>query len=119
MVIVDHHQPHKSLDGACAFINPKREDCDYPFSDLSSAALSFKLLQALKKDSCHSVLDLVALSVVCDVVPIKGENRVLLNEGLKLLKDTSRLPIKARSALANNRSTSSFIGAHFSGFYII
>ena len=95
IVIVDHHQPHKNLDGVCAFINPKRKDCDYPFSDLSSAALSFKLLQALREDSCHSVLDLVALSLVCDVVPIKGENRALLNEGLKLLKDSSRLPIKA------------------------
>ena len=95
MVIIDHHQPHKNMEGVCAFVNPKREDCDYPFSELSSGALSFKLLQALKGDNCHSVLDLVALSVVCDVSPIKGENRVLLNEGLKVLKDSTRTPIKA------------------------
>lgn len=95
MIIVDHHQPHGNLGNVCAFINPKRKDSTYPFSDLSSAALSFKLLQALKQDDCRSVLDLVALSLVCDVAPIKGENRILLKEGLRLLKETSRIPIKA------------------------
>ncbi|MDP2922340.1 MAG: single-stranded-DNA-specific exonuclease RecJ [Candidatus Omnitrophota bacterium] len=95
IVVIDHHHPKDNLNNPFAFINPKRKDSAYPFSDLSSAALSFKLLQALKEDMCFEVLDLVALSLVCDVVPLKGENRVLLKEGLRQLRKTTRPAIKA------------------------
>lgn len=95
IIVVDHHHPQESLNNPFAFINPKRKDSAYPFPDLSSAALSFKLLQALKGDMCFEVLDLVALSLVCDVAPLKGENRVLVREGLKRLRNTERLGIKA------------------------
>ncbi|MFH1503899.1 MAG: single-stranded-DNA-specific exonuclease RecJ, partial [Candidatus Omnitrophota bacterium] len=95
VVVVDHHLSKKELNCPFAFVNPKREDSQYPFYDLSAGALSFKLLQVLKGDSALEVLDLVALSTVCDVVPIKGENRVLLGEGLKVLRKTKRLAIVA------------------------
>ncbi|UCC95386.1 MAG: single-stranded-DNA-specific exonuclease RecJ [Candidatus Omnitrophota bacterium] len=95
VVVVDHHQPKGGLPDAYAFVNPKRKDSCYPFCDLSSAALSFKLLQVLKKASCWGALDLVALSLVCDVVPLKGENRILLKEGIKWLKRSQRPSIKA------------------------
>ncbi|MEI8350628.1 MAG: single-stranded-DNA-specific exonuclease RecJ [Candidatus Omnitrophota bacterium] len=101
MIIVDHHHPKETspapscAQGAFAFINPKRKDSQYPFRDLSSAALSYKLLEALQGKSCYDALDLVALSLVCDVVPLKGENRILLKEGLKRLRTSERPAIKA------------------------
>jgi len=86
-IVVDHHCIKNNIN-AFSFINPKRKDSNYPFCHLSSAALSFKLLQELKNNPCYDVLDLVSLSLVCDVVPICGENRILLKEGLNKLKKT-------------------------------
>ena len=95
VIVVDHHHPEDNLNNPFAFINPKRKDSKYPFCDLSSAALSFKLLQVLKEDSCLEVLDLVTLSLICDVVPLRDENRVLVKEGLRQLRKTARPAIKA------------------------
>lgn len=94
-IVVDHHHPAKEPLETFAFINPKRIDCTYPFSESSAAVLSFKLLQVLTNASCHQVLDLVALSLVCDVVSLQGENRDLLVEGLKVLRTSKRYAIKA------------------------
>jgi single-stranded-DNA-specific exonuclease len=93
VIVIDHHQI-KQDNFSFAFINPKRKDSFYPFPHLSSAALSFKLLQALKNTSCKNVLDLVSLSLVCDVVPLQGENRILLKEGLKWIRKSDRASIK-------------------------
>ncbi|MBU0896915.1 MAG: single-stranded-DNA-specific exonuclease RecJ [Candidatus Omnitrophota bacterium] len=95
VIVVDHHHSRNNLSNAVAFINPKREDSTYPFFDLTSAALSFKLLQGLKNLPCWEVLDLVALSLICDVAPLKGENRILLKASLKVLKESPRPAIKA------------------------
>lgn len=95
VIVVDHHHPKDNFDTPLAFINPKRKDSTYPFVDLSGGALSFKLLQALRDCPSNDVLDLVALSLVCDVVPLLGENRVLLKEGLKVIRNTNRPGIKA------------------------
>ena len=94
VIVVDHHQVRQGRFSSFAFINPKRKDCFYPFSHLSSAAISFKLLQALKNTSCKNLLDLVSLSLVCDVVPLQGENRILLKEGLKWIRKSNRPSIK-------------------------
>ncbi|MCK4916855.1 MAG: single-stranded-DNA-specific exonuclease RecJ [Candidatus Omnitrophica bacterium] len=95
IIIIDHHHPKEGLTPSLAFINPKREGSIYPYPDLSAGGLSFKFLQALTGDNCYEVLDLVALSTVCDVSPLIGENRSLVKEGLKVLKNTSRAAIKA------------------------
>jgi len=95
VIVVDHHCPSDRKLGSFAFINPKRKDSIYPFLDLSAGALSFKLLQALRKEPCSQVLDLVALSLVCDVVPLRGENRTLLKEGISVIKKSKRVAIKA------------------------
>ena len=102
-IVVDHHTPKKNLNFAYAFINPKRSDSSYPFKDLSSAALAFKLVWALTEKIPLHLLDLVALSIVCDVVPLKGENRILLKEGIKWLRSGHREEIKllCRSARLN------------------
>lgn len=103
MVIVDHHHPKDGLNNPFAFVNPKRKDSKYPFSELSGAALSFKLLEALIGKAAFSTLDLVALSLVCDVVALKGENRTLLKEGLRLLKTSNRPAILALCKIAKIR----------------
>ncbi len=100
LIVVDHHSLKDDRNPDCLFINPKRKDSVYPFCDLSSAALSFKFLQALTSQDCYQVLDLVALSLVCDVAPLKGENRILLKEGIKRLKISRRAAIKALSKVS-------------------
>lgn len=95
VIVIDHHYPKDNLAKPFAFVNPKRKDSVYPFSDLSAAAISFKFLQTLTNLSYHNILDLVALSLVCDVVPLQGENRALLKEGLKVIRETKRPAIKA------------------------
>lgn len=95
VIVVDHHLIGDNLIEPFAFINPKRKDSEYPFPDLSAGALSFKLLQVLTDSPSEQVMDLVALSLVCDVVPLKGENRTLLKKGLKAIRKSSRPAIKA------------------------
>ncbi|MBP7088411.1 MAG: single-stranded-DNA-specific exonuclease RecJ [Candidatus Omnitrophica bacterium] len=95
IIVIDHHLPKEDYFKPFALINPKRKDSQYPFSELSAGALSFKFLQALTKSLCRKVLDLVALSVVCDVVPLVGENRALLKEGLGIIRESKRYSISA------------------------
>ncbi|MBN2483355.1 MAG: single-stranded-DNA-specific exonuclease RecJ [Candidatus Omnitrophica bacterium] len=94
VIVLDHHTPKKGLNTPYAFINPKREESDYPFGELSSGGIVFKFVQALSGRDCFELLDLVALSVVCDVAPLRGENRIFLVEGLKQLRDPQRLALK-------------------------
>ncbi|MCK4520115.1 MAG: hypothetical protein KAT96_03030, partial [Candidatus Omnitrophica bacterium] len=113
IIVVDHHLEGDETIKPVAFINPKRKDSNYPFSDLSAAALSFKLLQVLTDSLPREALDLVALSLVCDVVPLKGENRVLLAEGLEVIRRSPRLAIKAlceASSLRQERIDTFHIG---------
>ena len=103
VIVVDHHTPKRRDFSPYAFINPKRADSSYSFKRLSSAALSFKLVWALEEKMPLYLLDLVALSVVCDVVPLKGENRILLKEGIKWLRSGHRetINILCRAAKIN------------------
>lgn len=86
VIIVDHHKiPQDGLPEADAVINPLQEDCSYPFKELSAGGLAFKLSQALLEQRSYAFLDLAAVSTVCDVVPLRQENRILVSNGLKLL----------------------------------
>jgi len=100
VIVVDHHTPKREDFSPYAFINPKRVDSSYPFKDLSSAALSFKLVWALEEKIPLYLLDLVALSVVCDIVPLKGENRLFLKEGIKWLRSGHRETINILCKIA-------------------
>lgn len=110
VVVVDHHLPQGALPQPVALINPKCDKSRYPFPDLTAGGLSFKLLQFLEEKDCYQVLDLVALSIVCDVAPLLGENRILLNHGVEVLKKTNRLAIKAlcQAAKINQENISTF-----------
>jgi single-stranded-DNA-specific exonuclease len=95
-IVVDHHQPKKGkLPAAVAVIDPKREDCGYPFKELASVGLVYKLSQALTGENLLSELDLVAMGTISDVMSLSGENRVLVKEGLKQISKSERPGIRA------------------------
>lgn len=101
LIICDHHTVGDEIPEAVAVLDPKRPDCDYPFDGLSGAGVGFKLIQGtlqklgLPASIAYSFLDLVAISIASDIVPIIDENRVLMSEGLQILQRTPRIGIKA------------------------
>lgn len=100
-IICDHHRPGPELPLAVAVLDPKRDDCDYPYKELSGCGVGFKLLQAFCLSECipleqlYPYLDLVAVSIASDIVPITGENRVMAHYGLKHLNASPRTGLKA------------------------
>lgn len=90
-IICDHHTPGDSIPQAVAILNPKQEDCIYPYKELSGCGIGFKLCQALAEKleipfkKVENLLDFVCISIACDIVPINGENRTLAFFGLKKL----------------------------------
>ena len=90
-IICDHHNPGEELPPAVAVLDPKQDDCRYPYKELSGCGVGFKLLQAycekngIEQEELHDLLDLVVVSIASDIVPITGENRVLAYYGLKKL----------------------------------
>ncbi|WP_395627342.1 single-stranded-DNA-specific exonuclease RecJ [Daejeonella sp.] len=101
-IICDHHLPGDTLPAAIAILDPKRTDCNYPYKELSGCGIGFKLIQAyaqknnLPVEEINTYLDLVAVSIAADIVPITGENRVLAWIGLQKLNSD---PCKGLSAL--------------------
>lgn len=105
-IICDHHRPGETLPDAVAVLDPKRSDCTYPFDELSGCGIGFKLIQAYSQkhnipfEELEQYLDLVAISTAADIVPIVGENRVLVYFGLERLNKKPRPGIKAILELA-------------------
>ncbi len=91
VIVVDHHLPGEALPEASAFVNPRRADSRYPFAELCGSGLAWKLALALSAELGlpdgvpWRLLDLVALATVADLVPLTGENRVLVRLGLRLM----------------------------------
>lgn len=110
LIICDHHLPGETLPKAYAILDPKREDCQYPYKELSGCGVGFKLLQAFCErfgydpDLLFDYLDLVAVSIAADIVPITGENRVLAYHGLKKLNENPRLGLEALIKLGGIRN---------------
>ena len=100
-IICDHHRPGPVLPEAVAVLDPKREDCSYPYDELCGCGVGFKLIQALAKNRNQTIddlvlyLDLVATAIAADIVPITGENRVLAKFGLEVINSNPRPGIKA------------------------
>ena len=82
LIITDHHTPPEVIPTAVAVINPKLKHCPYPFKDLAGVGVAYKLAAALLDDAAHELLDLVAIGTVADLVPLKGENRLYVKQGL-------------------------------------
>ncbi|MBU1370886.1 MAG: single-stranded-DNA-specific exonuclease RecJ [Bacteroidetes bacterium] len=106
-IICDHHRPGDELPPAVAVLDTKRADCNYPFKELSGAGVGFKLISALAQkqqepfEQLIPYLDLVAVSIAADIVPITGENRVLAYFGLKQLNTNPRPGFEAVLNYAN------------------
>lgn len=99
-IICDHHLPGAEIPKACAVLDPKQKDCNYPYDELSGCGIGFKLIEALNttldlKLNTSEWLDLAALSIAADIVPITGENRVMAYYGLKQINQQPRHGIKA------------------------
>ncbi len=108
-IICDHHLPDKKIPQAVAVLDPKQDDCNYPFNELSGCGIGFKLMQAYGRKygdekAVFEYLDLVAVSIASDIVPINGENRILAAFGLKKLNDNPRPGLKALKDIANVKS---------------
>lgn len=100
-IICDHHLPGETLPDAVAILDPKRKDCSYPFDELSGCGIGFKLIQAyaeknhILSEKIYDQLDLVAISIASDLVPITGENRILAKFGTDRINTNPRAGIKA------------------------
>jgi single-stranded-DNA-specific exonuclease len=107
LIICDHHTPKDTLPNAYAVLDPKRDDCAYPFTELSGAGVGFKLLQATQQvrgaaeDRVFDYLDLLGISIASDIVPMYGENRILMQEGLAALRSTERVGLRALAKAAD------------------
>ena len=100
-IICDHHRPGEFLPEAVAILDPKRDDCSYPYDELCGCGIGFKLIQALGQNRNETIddlipyLDLVSAAIAADIVPMTGENRVLAYFGLQVINSDPRPGIKA------------------------
>ncbi len=106
VIICDHHLPEDELPGAVAVLDPKREDCHYPFDDLCGCGVGFKFVQGycmkygIDPEILEPLLDLQVVSIASDLVSMVGENRILAHYGLKRLNENPRKGLLAMINLA-------------------
>ncbi len=117
-IICDHHLPDKKIPQAVAVLDPKQDDCNYPFTELSGCGIGFKLLQAYSRKYADEkvvfdYLDLVVVSIASDIVPINGENRILAHYGLKKLNENPRPGLKALKEIAGTKNDLDISGVVF------
>ena len=119
VIVTDHHEPGPAIPAAVAVLDPKREDCGYPDHNLAAVGVAFKLCEALEisagrnRDTLRRGLDLVALGTIADLVPVTGENRVLIRYGLEMLARTRNAGLRAlleRTELAGQKPTAWQVG---------
>ncbi|CAN5305956.1 single-stranded-DNA-specific exonuclease RecJ [soil metagenome] len=117
-IICDHHLPGKKIPQAIAILDPKQNDCSYPFKELSGCGIGFKLLQAFARRYAdekvlYDYLDLVVVSIASDIVPIYDENRILAHYGLKKLNNNPRPGLKALKEIAGTKNDLDISGVVF------
>ena len=117
-IICDHHLPGTNIPNAIAVLDPKRSDCNYPFKELSGCGLGFKLMQAYaqsyrKEEELNEYLDLVAVSIASDIVPIVDENRILVHFGLQKLNQRPLPGLKALKEIAATKGDLDVSGVVF------
>lgn len=111
-IICDHHTPGEELPAAVAVLNMKRQDCGYPYKELSGCGVGFKLVQAyaLRKgipmERIYTLLPLLAMSIASDIVPVTGENRILAFYGLRQMNACPSVGIQAITSVAGMEAKS-------------
>jgi single-stranded-DNA-specific exonuclease len=118
-IICDHHLPDDDIPNAIAVLDPKQENCEYPYQDLSGCGLGFKFMQGFAQKyrdqrELYEYLDLVAVSIASDIVPITGENRILTYFGLIKLNENPSPGLKALKEIAGIKSELDVSGVVFS-----
>jgi single-stranded-DNA-specific exonuclease len=110
VIICDHHLPDNKIPDAVAILNPKQNDCNYPYKDLCGCGIGFKFMAALAEAfsideiQFHQYLDLVAIAIAADIVPMTGENRILTYYGMQKINSTPSLGIKTLMDLSGLKS---------------
>ena len=100
VIVCDHHTPSSELPKAVAILNPKQKDCSYLYDELCGCGIAFKLAQAINivlerpESFVFKYLDLVAIAIAADIVPVTGENRILLAQGLSLINEKPSIPVR-------------------------
>jgi single-stranded-DNA-specific exonuclease len=111
LIICDHHNPGKKLPEAHTILNPKQLDCKYPFKELSGCGVGFKLIHGysnyhkIKFEKISRYLDLLAISIISDMVPINGENRVFAFHGLKKINKNPSVGIQSLINISKKQSS--------------
>tara|TARA_B110000438_G_scaffold64570_1_gene65087 strand:- start:8295 stop:9977 length:1683 start_codon:yes stop_codon:yes gene_type:complete len=111
LIICDHHNPGKKLPEAHAILNPKQLDCKYPFKELSGCGVGFKLIHGysnyhkIKFEKISRYLDLLAISIISDMVPINDENRVFAFHGLKKINENPSVGIQSLINISKRKSS--------------
>jgi single-stranded-DNA-specific exonuclease len=118
-IICDHHLPDDAIPNAVAVLDPKQENCEYPYHELSGCGLGFKFMQGYAQKyrderELFEYLDLVAVSIASDIVPITGENRVLTFFGLRKLNENPSPGLKALKDIAGIKGDLDVSGIVFS-----
>lgn len=131
VIITDHHEVHYEeaengehkfiLPPADAIINPKQEDCNYPFKGLCGGAVAYKLMECMlsergSQELLDSLLEMAAFATIGDIMELRGENRILVKEGLKLLNNTKNLGM--RSLIETNGLTLGHISSYHISFVL-
>ncbi len=131
VVVTDHHDiPYEMVDGeiiyhipdAAAVVNPKQKDCPYPFKSICGAVVCYKFMEVMYEickiphEEMEEFLAMAALATVCDVMPLRGENRIIVKEGLKKIQNTSIVGLRALLS-ANDLLDRKISGYHL-GFII-
>ena len=117
-IICDHHLPGDQMPQAVAVLDPKRSDCQYPYPELSGCGLGFKLLHAYARkhrdeSELAKYIDLVAVSIASDIVPVNGENRTLAYYGLQKLNNNPLPGLKALIEISGNKNELDISGVVF------
>lgn len=118
-IVCDHHLPEAILPPAFAILNPKQPGCSYPYKELCGCGVTYKLISALcmalviPDDNCLIYLDLVAIAIAADIVPMTGENRVLCFLGLKKINENPNYGIRALMTLSGLASPASITSLVF------
>ena len=121
VIITDHHQCTERLPRALAIVNPNRSDDGYPFTNLAGVGVTFKLIEALSIELGFStdyeeILPIVALGTVADVMPLVGENRIIVKNGIKLMERSKNIGIKALLEVTDLKDKS--LSAYHLGFVL-
>lgn len=117
VIVTDHHECQEKLPNALAVIDPKREDCSYPFKGICGCGVALKLIHALSGDAFFAdverYLEIASIATICDIMPVLDENRIIVKNGLELMMRSNNIGVKALMdvcELSGNKIKSSHIG---------